>query len=157
MVWRKVETTAHNDEDTKLVVSAKELRDMLRKTREDTAFMLGEHFTPDNIVEIAKSHFPRLEADVAINKELERTRRLLIIVAAVCLIVGAALVVFAPAGKEGVSYAIAATLVVLPLGAAGIHEFRIRTIGMRIEAGEKAVSSEARQVAARTRRRRTGP
>src|ERR1700676_458624 len=47
---------------------------------------------------------------------MERTKRLLIVVAAVCLMAGAALIVFAPAGQEGGSYVIATLLGILPLG-----------------------------------------
>jgi hypothetical protein len=132
-----------SDDNTKLVLSVRELRDLLRtqeKMSHRSAFQLGHHFGPENIVEIAKSQFPRLEAKVAMHSELEKTKRFLIAVAAVCLIAGAALVVFAPAGKEGVSYVVAALLSILPLGAIGVQEFRIRTVGVRIDAGERSVS-----------------
>ena len=71
--------------------------------------------------------------------EIERTRRLLIVVAGLCIIAGAALIVFAPAGKEGVSYIVAAALTVLSLGAIGIQEFRFRAFGVGLEGGEVAV------------------
>jgi hypothetical protein len=143
----------------KLVISVQELRELLERSEQQRpqVFALGPHFNSENIVEIAKSQFPVLEAEVAksrlreeterINAELrfkgemERTKRLLIIVAATCLIVGAALVVFAPSGKEGVSYVVAALLGILPLGAIGVQEFRIRTIGVNIEAGKEALRS----------------
>ena len=127
------------EDQEKLVVSIRELREMLRAAKRGSAFALTDHFTPDNIVEIAKSQFPRLEAKVAIRHEMEQTKRLLIRVAGLCLIAGAALVVFAPQGKEGVSYVVATALVVLSLGAVGIQEFRVRTLGVRIDAGEKSV------------------
>jgi hypothetical protein len=102
-----------------------ELRNLVRTAAGlPRAFELGTHFNPDNIVEITKSQFPRLEAQVVISADMERTKRLLIVVAAVCLIAGAALVVFAPAGKEGVSYVIATLLGILPLGAIGVQEFQ---------------------------------
>ncbi len=138
----------------KFVISAEELRQLLEKSR-GPVFGLVDHFNPANVVEIAKTQFPVLEAEVAkslqqeetrrltaelaFKGEMERTRRLLIIVAAICLIAGATLVVFAPAGKEGVSYVLAALLGILPLGAIGAQEFRIRTVGVRIEAGKEAV------------------
>src|SRR5216683_314386 len=106
--------TMKKDEE-KLLISPNELKRLISQ-QNFPAFGLGEHFNAENIVEIAKSQFPRLEAEVAIKREMETTRRLLIVVAAICLIVGASLIVFAPSGKEGVSYAIAAALVVLPLG-----------------------------------------
>jgi hypothetical protein len=74
---------------------------------------------------------------------MERTKRLLIVVAAVCLMAGAALIVFAPAGKEGVSYVIATLLGILPLGAIGVQEFRIRTIGVHLEGGRAALNSSS--------------
>jgi hypothetical protein len=134
------------EDDAKLVMSVKELRKLLKQQQEEASrprrFHLSPHFGPDNIVEIAKSQFPRLEAKVAMHYEMERTRRMLIAVAAICLMAGAALVVFAPPGKEGVSYVVAALLGILPLGAIGVQEFRIRTIGVQIEAGEGAVQSQ---------------
>ena len=42
-------------------------------------------------------------------------------------------------GKEGVSYVVAALLGILPLGAIGVQQFRIRTVGVNIEAGKDAV------------------
>src|SRR5262245_49649159 len=105
-------------------------------------FAVARHLRPENIVEIAKSQFPRLEAKVAMHYELEKTKRFLIAISAVCLMAGAALLVFAPTGKEGVSYVVAALFGVLPLGAIGIQEFRIRTVGVRIEAGEGATEPE---------------
>jgi hypothetical protein len=143
-----------DDSPEKLVIPVEELRRLLEVQRK-SAFALAPHFNPDNIVEIAKSQFPVLEADVAkslqreetrritadlaFKGEMERTRRLLIIVAAACLIAGTTLVVFAPAGKEGVSYVVAALLGILPLGAIGVQQFRIQTIGVKIEAGKDAV------------------
>ena len=76
-------------------------------------------------------------------KEYERTKRLLIAVAAFCLISGAALIVFAPAGKESVSYVIAGATMILSLGAIGVQEFKIKTLGVRIAGGREAVRSEA--------------
>lgn len=97
--------------------------------------------TPQNAVEMAGTQLPRFEAKVLMHREMQRTKRLLILVAAVCLIAGAALIVFAPSNKEGVSYVVAASLIILPLGAIGVQEFRIRTIGVRIEGGKKAVET----------------
>ena len=74
--------------------------------------------------------------------EMESTKRLLIVVAALAVIAGGALVVFAPAGKEGVSYITAAALVVLSLGALGIQEFRIRTVGTHITTGRRSVETD---------------
>jgi hypothetical protein len=45
-----------SDENTELVISAKELRNLLRQA-ERSPFMLGAHFDRDNIVEIAKNQF----------------------------------------------------------------------------------------------------
>jgi hypothetical protein len=104
-------------------------------------FGLINHFNPDNILEVVHSQFPRLEALVAIQRELERTRRLLIVVAGFCILAGAALIVFAPQGKEGVSYVVGAALVVLSLGAIGVQEFRLKTVGLQIDAGLKAIES----------------
>ena len=126
------------DDNQELVVSVGELKKIVREAKM-SPFMLGDHFNSDNIVEVAKSQFPRLEAKVAIHRELERTKRLLIGVAGFCLIAGAALIVFAPQGKEGVSYVVAAALLILSLGAIGVQEFRIRTVGVKIDGGEKAV------------------
>lgn len=123
--------------------------------RKPSAFGLLPHFTSDNIVEIANSQFPRLEALVAIRQEMERTRRLLIVVAGICLIAGATLIVLAPQGKEGVSYVVAAALVVLALGAIGVQEFRIKTIGIQIDSGTKAVeaTSKAKKLSSKGRRK----
>ena len=135
-----------SDDNTKLVLSVKELRGLLDKLDRESrgrGFVLGPHFNSENIVEIAKSQFPRLEARVAMHYEMEKTKRFLIAIAAVCLMAGAALVVFAPTGKEGVSYVVAALLGILPLGAIGIQEFRIRTVGVRIEAGDAAFRSDS--------------
>jgi hypothetical protein len=126
--------------EEEFVVTAKQLEKLVKEQSErHSPFVLGRHFNEDNIIEIAKSQFPRLEAKVAIQNELEKTKRLLIIVAAFCLMVGGALVVFAPEGKEGVSYVVAALLGILPLGAIGVQEFRIKAIGVRVEGGESAV------------------
>jgi hypothetical protein len=102
-------------------------------------FMLEEHFDRDNIVDIANSQFPRLELEYAIKRELETTRRFLIGIAAFCLIVGAAILILSPAEREGVSIIVASILAILPLGAIGVQEFRIKAIGMKIEAGSDAV------------------
>ena len=75
-------------------------------------------------------------------KEYERTQRLLIVVAAFCLISGAALIVFAPFGKESVSYLVAGATTILSWGAIGVQEFKIRTLGVRIAGGREAVKSE---------------
>ena len=91
---------------------------------------------------MAKTQFPRIEAKFAIHVQLEKTRRILIIVAAVCLIIGAVLILFAPQGKENVSYIIALALIVLPLGAIGIQELRIKGFGIKIEGGTKALEGE---------------
>jgi hypothetical protein len=134
-----------SDADTKLVLSVKQIRELIDEHGRQQppippAFGLSEHFDRDNILEIAKSQFPRLEAQVAIRAGMEKTKRLLIVVAAVCLMVGSALVVFAPAGKEGISYVVAALLGVLPLGAIGVQEFRMKTAGViSIEGGKQAV------------------
>lgn len=139
------------DENEKLIISVKELKALIKKTTlQNPAFLLGGHFNAENIVEIAKSQFPRLEAKVAIQKEieetkrlltvhqeLEKTKRLLIVIAAVCLIAGAIIVTFAPNDKEKVSYILAVALLILPLGAIGIQEFRIRTLGINVEGGKK--------------------
>lgn len=125
-------------EEQKFLISERELRSLIRDSR-GAAFGLVEFFNEDNIVEIAKSQFPRLEAKVAMHLEMEKTRRLLILVAAICVLVGSVLIVFAPTGKEGVSYAVAAVLAVLSLGAVGIQEFRIRTVGTEIASGRAAL------------------
>lgn len=91
------------------------LLETVRRERSDEPFRLARHFNADNIVEIANSQFPQLEAAVAKHLELEKTKRLLIVVAAVCLLAGAALVVFAPESKTGVAYVIAALLGILRL------------------------------------------
>jgi hypothetical protein len=70
---------------------------------------------------------------------MERTRRFLITSVGVCVSSGAALIVFAPTGKEGVSYAVAVTLSILSLGAISVQDFRIRTAGVLVEGGETAV------------------
>jgi hypothetical protein len=127
------------DDNEKLVISVGELKKLVATVATTRSFSLEKHFNSDNIVEIAKSQFPRLEAKVAIQNQQEKTKRLLIIVAAVCLIVGATLVIFAPQSKEKVSYIIAAALAILPLGAIGIQEFRIRALGIKIEGGDNAV------------------
>jgi hypothetical protein len=135
-----------SDKDEQLVLSVNDLREMLKEAEyqaEAPSFGLIPHFNSENIVEIAKSQFPRLEAKVAIQKELEKTRRMLIAVAGFCLIAGAALIVFAPQGKEGVSYVVAVSLAILSLGAIGIQELRIRTIGISIDGGENAVKNNA--------------
>jgi len=151
------------DDEKKYVVTERELQVLVhRMAREfrSPRFLLSPHFNEDNIVEIAKSQFPRLEAEVAMNEdkertrlemlkakqqtalahrqEMERTRRLLIVVAGICLLGAGSLIVFAPSGKEGVSYAVAAVLAVLALGAIGIQEFRIRTLGMSIEGATRS-------------------
>ena len=131
-------------EEPKLLVSERELRNLIREARQPS-FGLVNFFNEDNIVEIAKSQFPRLEAKVAMHLELERTKRLLIIVAAICVLAGSVLIVFAPTGKEGVSYAIAAVLAVLSLGAVGIQEFRIRTVGTEIASGRAALEHREKQ------------
>jgi hypothetical protein len=131
------------DEEEKFVVTAKQLETLVKeRSVRHGPFLLGRHFNEDNIVEIAKSQFPRLEAKVAIQNELEKTKRLLIIVAAFCLMAGGALVVFAPESKEGVSYVVAALLGILPLGAIGVQEFRIQAIGVRVEGGENTVKKQ---------------
>lgn len=137
--WAGKSLHTMSSEQDKLIVKVEDLRKMLRRARE-SPFLLGDHFDTDNIVEIAKSQFPRLEARVAMHYEMEQTKRLLIIVAGVCLVAGAALVVFAPQGKEGVSYVVAVALVVLSLGAVGIQEFRLRAFSVRLDAGADAVA-----------------
>jgi hypothetical protein len=134
-------------DDEKLIIGVRDLRKLIRQAQRPSYFDLGEHFTPENIVEIAKSQFPRLEAKVAMHHEMERTKRLLIVVAAFCLIAGGALVVFAPQGKEGVSYVVAASIVILSLGAVGVQEFRIRTVGVQIEGGIKTLERSKREEA----------
>ncbi|WP_434428322.1 hypothetical protein [Nannocystis pusilla] len=114
-------------------------RPEIRIRRPDSPFLLGVHFDRDNVVEIAKSQFPVLEAQVAMHSEAEKTKRLLIVVAAVCVLAGSVMIVLAPIGKEGVSYAIAAVLSVLSLGAVGIQQFRVRTLGIEIAAGREAL------------------
>ena len=116
-----------------------------------TLVAMAPHFNRDNIVDIANSQFPRLAAQITMHREMERTRRILIAVSGICLAVGAALLVFAPNGKEGVAYAVAAILAILPLGAIGIQEFRIRSIGIEIEGG---MNDTGRSGAAKRRTKR---
>ena len=111
----------------------------LRLTSKPPLLGFIPHITDENAVQLAQTQLPRLEALVAIRKDMESTRRLLIVTAGICLLGGAALVVFAPSGKEGVSYIVASALVVLALGAIGVQEFRIKTVGVQIEAGIKAI------------------
>jgi hypothetical protein len=132
--------------DEKYVVTDRDLVEIARRAQSEareSAFALTPHFRPENIVEIAKSQFPRLEAQVAMHKEMQSTKRLLIIVAAACLLGGAALVVFAPTGKEQVSYIVATLLAILPLGAIGVQEFRIRTVGITLDAGTATPKDKA--------------
>jgi hypothetical protein len=111
----------------------------LRLRSKPPVFGFTGHITDKNAVQLAQTQLPQLEALVAIRRGMESTRRLLIVVAGICLLGGAALVVFAPSGKERVSYIVASALVVLTLGAIGVQEFRIKTVGIQIEAGIKAI------------------
>lgn len=133
-----------NRKNKKPVISADEAKAFL----ESAVSSYGESWafggqlkrlTPEQLVEIAKGQFPRLELKLATRKELERTKRLLIGVAGLCLLGGGALCVFSPQGKEQVAYVIAAILAILPMGAIGVQEFRLRTIGSEIEAGRRTV------------------
>jgi hypothetical protein len=144
-------------DDQKLVMTVGQIRELIRLAeRERSPFVLGAHFTSENIVEIAKSQFPRLEAQVAMQPEMERTRRLLIVVAGLCIVAGAALIVFAPAGKEGVSYLVAAALTVLSLGAIGVQEFRFRAFGVGLEGGEVAVKQSRPVPGSKKKKRASG-
>lgn len=139
-----------NDEE-KLIISVGELRQLLSEAqRASRSFSFANFLDSDNLVEMAKTEFPRLEAKVAMHtelqqtqlatyKQMEQTKRLLIIVAGVCLLAGGALLVFAPQGKEGVSYIVASTLTILSLGAIGIQEFRLKTLGVNVGASTKAI------------------
>lgn len=58
--------------------------------------------------------------------EREKTKRLLIVVAALLFIVASLVVVFAPADREKPAYVLGAALIVMSLGAIGVARFRIK-------------------------------
>ena len=66
--------------------------------------------------------------------EREKTKRLLIGAACLLFIIAALVAVFAPSGKEGLSYALSAVLVVIALGAIGAAQFKVRLPGINVEA-----------------------
>jgi hypothetical protein len=75
--------------------------------------------------------------------EHEKTKRLLIVVVAVLVVVSSFILVFAPAGKELPAAIIGTVLLVLALGAIGASRFILKTPFASIESGADAGRSGA--------------
>jgi hypothetical protein len=68
-------------------------------------------------------------------KEREKTKRLLIGAACLLFTIAALVVVFAPTGRENLSYVLGAALLVVSLGAIGAAQFKFRVPGVLVETG----------------------
>lgn len=67
--------------------------------------------------------------------EREKTRRLLIATACLFFVIAAAIVVFAPAGRENLAMILGAALVIFSLGAIGVARFSFKVPGVSVTAG----------------------
>ncbi|BFM10979.1 hypothetical protein R50072_11320 [Simiduia litorea] len=69
-------------------------------------------------------------------KEKEKTKRFLLLAACFMFLVGCAFVIFAPDGKETVSYLVSGALTIISLGAIGVSSFKLKTPVVEVAASE---------------------
>jgi hypothetical protein len=62
-----------------------------------------------------------------LSKEKEKTKRYLLLAACFMFLVGCSFIVFAPEGKEIVSYVVSGALTIVSLGAIGVSSFKLKT------------------------------
>lgn len=74
--------------------------------------------------------------------EREKTRRMLVLATVVLTLFSGALLVFAPEGKETVSYVVAGVLFIFALGSIGATVFAFKLPGVSVNAGTKNSSSQ---------------
>ena len=75
--------------------------------------------------------------------ELEKTRRLLIVITAVLVVFAACIMVFGPEAREVTSTIIGIVLLVLAMGSIGASQFVIKGAGWEVSTGEKEKQSES--------------
>lgn len=66
----------------------------------------------------------------------EKTRRLLLLSSVVLVLLGSAVILFAPAEKQFASHIIAGVLLVFSLGAVGASSFKIKLPGIEVSSGK---------------------
>jgi hypothetical protein len=69
----------------------------------------------------------------AISREREKTKRLLIGAACLLFIFAAVVFVFAPEGKEKLSYILGVVLIIMALGAIGASQFQFKVPGIEVD------------------------
>lgn len=74
-----------------------------------------------------------LDYGIARFREREKTKRVMCILVAALVVVSGALILFAPAGREILSYFLSPIILVLALGAIGATRFTLRTNGTTIK------------------------
>lgn len=75
-----------------------------------------------------------LDSANTIIKEYGKTRRILIITVSVLFTIASLITIFAPSGREILSYILGGALVVLALGAIGVSKFSLKLPYMNIDA-----------------------
>ena len=83
-----------------------------------------------------------LDLVAAYFRELQKTRRLLMVTTTAFAIVAAVMVVFAPQGRETLAQFIGATLVILGAGVAGFSNVLVRIPRLEVKLGEEEGSEK---------------
>lgn len=73
--------------------------------------------------------------------ELEKTKRLLILVVAVLVVTSSVIFVFSPGDRQGVAAMVGSVLLVLALGSIGASRFILKTPFASIETGDEPASA----------------
>ncbi|CAN7772858.1 hypothetical protein LJR175_007606 [Variovorax sp. LjRoot175] len=83
-----------------------------------------------------------VEALATLLRDREKTKRLLIVAACVLFALAALIMMFAPPGRETLSYALGGALLVFALGAIGAAQFKFKLPGVTVETNHSADRSE---------------
>ena len=70
-------------------------------------------------------------------REREKTRRLLLLVAASAFLVGAIIITFAPADKQNIAYILGAVMIIFTLGSIGASQLVLKMLGVEVSAKDE--------------------